>query len=285
MTTDAPPAYWKDHVPSGPNKDLKALDGDMMALHITLRGRRVSYAVPLSMYDLLMRPGLLTANQDRGWLGWLGDFLHGNEAERLVSLSGGSGPVDRGALFIDYDAKSVVALHEGASSVTLGLTRWGFLSRQSTSPYEGWVACLLEADLLPVAVWVDSGKQTRVDPLPSDIRWRMHALEQQVRGKEGLEPAHNTKLETLLTFPLVKQGWAFHDLALSPDVLPQASLSALQQLVKQWPAEAVSQWQAWSTDPDRVIDSGTNLSPLFRGSALDHALPAPSVVRKAGPRF
>lgn len=281
MTPDSAPAYWKDHVPSGANQEMKALEGDMMALHITLRGRQVSYAVPKSMHDLLMRPGILNAHKDPDWLGWVGDFTEGNEVERIISMAGGFGPVDGGALFIDYDAQSVVSLHDGFCSTEVGLTRWGMLSRQSTGPHERWVACMLEANLLPVAVWLETGQQTRVEPLPADTRWRMHALEQQVRQKEGLDPADNTNLETLLNFPLVKKGWSFHDVAFHP----QDALGAIQRLVKKWPAEAVVQWQAWSADPDRIIDSLTALSSLLRSAELENALPAPSVVRKSGPRF
>ena len=253
----------------------------MMALHITLRGRQNSYAVPHSMHNLLMRPGILNADKDPAWLGSVGDFAEANELERIIRLPASFGPVDQGALFIDYDDKSVVSMHDGFCSTEVGLTRWGLLSRQSASPYERWVACMLEANLLPVAVWLNTGKQTPVDPLPADTRWRMHALEQQVRQKEGLEPADNSQLETLLNFPLVKRGWSFHDVAFHPE----QALAAVEKMARQWPVEATTQWHAWSVDPDRVIDSLTILSPLFRGASLDHALPAAVPPRRAGPRF
>lgn len=281
MTTPSQPSYWKDHIPSGPHQEPRALDGDMLALHITLRGRQISYAIPESMQDLLMRPGILDAAKDPGWTGWVGDFMEGNEVTRVVPLPATYAPVDRGALFIDYDAKSVMSLHDSYCSTEVGLVLWKERSRQSTAPYERWVACMLEANLLPVAVWLKTGKQTPVGPLPADTRWRMRALEQQVREKEGLAPVDSDSLETMVRFPLVKKGWSFHDVAFHPE----QALPAVQEMVKQWPMEALAQWQAWAMDPDRIIDSPTLLSPLFRGTVLDRELPAPSVGRKAGPRF
>lgn len=281
MTNRSQPSYWKDHIPSGLNQEPRALEGDMMALHLTLRGREISYAIPESMHDILMRPGILDAAKDPGWTGWIGDFMEGSEVTRVVPLPATCAPVDRGALFIDYDAKSVLSLHDSFCSTEVGLTRWGLISRQSTRPHERWVACMLEANMLPVAVWYKTGKQTPVDPLPADTRWRMYALEQQLRQKEGLPPADNTRLETQVNFPLVKKGWSFHDFAFYPD----RALSPVQEKIQHWPAEALVQWQAWAEDPNRIVDSRTLLSPLFRGALLDRELPAPSVGRKAGPRF
>ncbi len=281
MTNLSQPSYWKDQIPFGPYQEPKALDGDMMALHITLRGRLISYAIPESMQDLLMRPGILDAAQDAAWTGWIGDFVEGGEVTRVMPLPASYAPVDRGALFIDYDAKSVISFHDGVCSTEVGLVRWKIRSRQSTAPYERWVACMLEANMLPVAVWLKTGKQTPVDPLPADTRWRMRALEDQVRKKEELVPVGSDNVETLVNFPLVKKGWSFHDVAFHPE----QALPAVQESVKQWPVEALAQWQAWAMDPDRIIDSPTLLAPLFRGALLDRELPAPSVGRKAGPRF